>query len=375
MKRRFFSGRMGVLTAMAALAAAGWAVAAQIEAFRGHKNGAVEGFTETNVALFKAKPLEARFYNEVWFHELQFKNEGIIVTVNVQLHNLGLSRGNGIIAITVSDAGSGLLVDQFECGPDQVKIDPQGFGISIGPNRLELKGNVYQVRFQGSKIRANFTYKITVPSFQQGDGMMRFVGSEDFVRYNLPIPSAEAEGTLSYNGKNLKLKGVASMNHDWQVLSLLRYMSNWRAMWLHPDANGTIDITRCTSADLNGVWSQRLLVAVNGKNLFSSHQYTFQDLDPKPVPGAPLPCPSRFRLEAVAGDNWLKGELKVVRIQESVDVLANYPYLFRELAKAIVKQTWAFRGFCDFRFELRLNGQTQILQGRGTFNYVQSMKE
>jgi len=365
------TGKASRLTAMVValllLAATGGVVF-----FNGHVNGKVTGYDKTDLAMFRAQPMKSKFYTEVWFHETQFPEQNIIVIVNIQLHNLGLKSRYAFCYLTISDP-SRYLIDISEFDPEEVKVDPQGFGITAGPHRIELRGDQYRVKYRSSKMSADLTYQIIVPSYQQGDGKVVFTESGDFVRHNFPIPWAKVTGTVTSNGKTVKVSGVGSMNHDWQVLSPTRFMSDWRANWLYsPDA--TVSIVRASAADLNGQWSQRLMVAEPGKILFASHNYKYQDLDPRPVPGSPVPCPMRYRVEAVAGDDWLKGEIKVTRIQEKKNVIDDMPQLFRQLAAVFVAETWSYRYFCDYKFDLRLDGKTRVISGTGAGNYVSSVR-
>ncbi len=351
----------------------------EIKYYQGHENGRVKGFDTVDVPMFRAQPMDSKFYTEVWFHEFQFKEQGIIVIVNVQIHNLGLSKGYCDTYITVSDASCGIVVDRSSLSPDEVKVDEEGFGISAGGHRIELVGDEgdesdeYRVKYRGRDIQADFTCKILVPSFQQGDGTVMFIESGDFVRYNFPIPWAEVSGTLTYKGETHNLKGFGSMNHDWQILSPTRFMSDWRAYWMYTD-DATISIVRCSSSDLAGDWVQRLMVAERGRILFSSHDYKFEEFEPASVPGSNVPCPSLFRVEAAHGDDWLKGEIRVTRIQEKGNILAEYPYLFRKLALLFVEETWSYRFWMDFKFEFHQDGKTRLIQGKGTGNFVDSLK-
>ena len=344
-----------------------------IEFFKGHVNGRVQGFDKVDPAIFRAAPEKSKYYTEVWFHEMQFAEQGIIVIVNVQMHNLGLGSGYCDIGITVSDPSGNIYLERSSLDPDEVKIDPEGFGITVGPHRIELLGNTYHVKYQGKSIQGDFMYQIKTGSFQQGDGKVVFKQSGDWVMHNFPVPWADITGTLTYNGKTLKLRGAGSMNHDRQVLSPTRYMSNWRALWLYtPDA--TVSIVRANAQDMSGRWSQRVMVAEPGKILFSSHDYKFLDLDLKPVAGCKVPCAMRYHVEAVDGDNWLKGEIKVTRIQEKKNILEDYPAIFRKLAALVVAETWSYRYWCDCKFEFRMDGKTRTIQGTGTGNYVSSLK-
>jgi hypothetical protein len=349
-----------VLLALTAVAAAG----SEMVMFRGPLNGKITGFDSTNVTMFQAQPSKSKYYTEVWFNEMQFTDQGLIVIVNVQLHNLGLKSGYGGCFMSVSDP-NGLVFDMSDINPMEVKINPAGFDLTTGPHRLWLEGSRYRVVYKGKKVSGDFTYEILAPSYQQGDGKVVFTDSGDYVLHNFPIPWAKITGTLTYKGKSIQVSGVGSMNHDRQILSPTKFMSDWRGFWLYsPDA--TISIVRANSTDLGDQWSQRLLVAEPGKLLFSSHDYKFEELDVKPVPGAPVPCPRRFKVEAVAGADWLKGEIRVTRIQEKKNVLAEYPALFRKLAKMVVSETFSYRYFCDYNFEFKHDGKTRAISGVGT---------
>jgi hypothetical protein len=362
---------LALVVAWLLLAATG---APDVVFFQGHVNGKVSGFDRIDLSMFRAYPQSSKFYTEIWFHEMQFAEPGIIVIVDIQLHNLGFRSGYAGTFITVSDPAGNYVIDfEHTIDPAEVKIDPQGFGITAGQHRIELTGQEYHVKYRGKTIQGDFTYQPLTGSFQQGDGKQVFKKSGNFVRYNFPIPWAKITGTVTYNGKTVKLSGMGSMNHDWQILSPTRYMGDWRAAWFYtPEA--TVSIVRASSPDLNGEWSQRLMVAEPGKILFSSHEYKFEDLDPEPVAGGPVPCPRRYRVEAKAGEDWLKGEIKVTRIAEKKNILEDYPLLFRKLSSLLVAETWSYRFWCDFNFELRLDGQTRTIAGTGAGNYISSVK-
>ena len=349
-----------ILLALATIAAA----SSEVVMFRGHQNGKITGFDRTDVSMFQAQPSTSKYYTEVWFNEMQFPEENIIVIVNVQLHNMGLKNGYGTCFMTVSDPST-LEYDATNSNPGAVKINPGGFDLTIGPNRIWLEGNRYRVVYKGNKVSGNFTYEILAPSYQQGDGKVVFTESSNYVLHNFPVPWAKITGTLTYKGKTIKVSGMGSMNHDRQILSPTKFMSDWRACWLYaPDA--TIGIVRASCSDLGSRWSQRLLVAEPGKLLFSSHDFKYEDLDIEPVPGSPVPFPRRFRVDAMAGDDWLKGEIRVTRIQEKKRVLDDYPAFFRKMAAIVVSDSWSYRYFCDYRFEFQQDGKTRIIAGTGT---------
>ena len=349
----------------------GWAFAAgETVNFQGHVNGPVEGFTGIDLDTFRAKPGKEKYYTELWFHEMQFEKEGLIVIVNVQLHNLGFSKGYCDAYISVSGPDGVVHLDKDSFKPGEVRIDPEGFGFSFGPNRMELQGDRYQLRYRGEAIQGDLTYRILCPSYQQGDGIVRFSKKGQFVYYTFPIPWAEVTGTLTWEGKTFRVKGKGSMNHDRQVLSPSKFMNQWRVGWFY-GSDATVSFIRCTSPDLEGRWVERLVVAEPGRILFSSHDYKYEELDPEPVPGSPVPCPRRFRVEAVHGDDRLSGSYRLIRLQEKKNILSDYPFLFCQLAKLITSETWSYRFWVDFDFELRMDGSTRRIRGTGTANVIE----
>jgi len=360
---------LAIFAAVLLLAAA----SVDVAFFEGQKNGKVQGFEKIDPAMFRAGPRKSKFYTEVWFHEMQFADQGLIVIVNIQMHNMGLGSGYCEAGISVSDPEGNYFYEYDSLTSKDVKIDPVGFGLTMGPHRVELVGDKYYVKYQGAKIKAELVYRIKTGSFQQGNATVTFKQSGDWVMHNFPIPWAEISGAVTYNGKTLQLKGQGSMNHDRQVLSPTRYMSDWRAVWAYtPEA--TVSIVRASAPDLQGKWSQRLMVAEPGKILYSSNNYSFQNLDYKPVPGFKVPCAMRYRVESIEGQDWLKGEIRVTRIQEKRNVLSDYPAWFRALAKVVVSDTLSYRFWCDFDFEFKLDGKTRAIRGTGTGNFVSSVK-
>jgi len=353
------------------LIAAASAGPADVRIFQGHQNGRVEGFEQTDLNMFQAHPMESFFYSESWNHVLWFEKEGIVLLVNFQLHNLGVNRGNlNVIAIISDPSGK----ENFELNyfqPSQFQIAEQDFGISAGGHSIRLEDGQYHLVIHGEKIQADFIFKILAPSFQMGDGILYFLQSGDFGRYNDPIPWAEVSGTLSYGGQARPLRGWGTMSHDWQVLPPSRMVNRGKAFWLYSD-QAVILGSVVSWAELGDAWVKALMVAGRGRILFSSHDFRLEDLDPKPVPGGGPPCPSRYRVEAVHGEDWLRGEIKVRRIQQKAELMTYLPGFLRKLAEMFFRETWAYLFLAEFRIELHVEGTTRVLQGTGLGNFMES---
>ncbi len=81
------------------------AAAVKIEGFKDHKNGKVEGFDKLDSTLFYAEPLDPKYYTEAYLHEIELTEEGIFVTLLIQLHNMGFSSGYADILAGVACPG------------------------------------------------------------------------------------------------------------------------------------------------------------------------------------------------------------------------------------------------------------------------------
>ena len=100
----------------------------------------------------------------------------------------------------------------------------------------------------------------------------------------------------------------------------------------------------------------------------------FEQSDLNPVPGCNVSCPENFKIAAVHGEDWSKGGIKVTSIQEKKDIVDEFPTVLRPLASLVVSETWSYRFWMDFDFELKLDGQTRRIKGRGTGNVVDSVE-
>jgi hypothetical protein len=119
---------------------------------------------------------------------------------------------------------------------------------------------------------------------------------------------------------------------------------------------------------------ERLMLAEGNRILFSSNNYAFKKLEQKAMPGSKVPLPQSFKVEAIYGDSKLVGDIRINRVQESVDILKFYPLFFRKLAENIVSQTWLYRSWCDFKFDFTQDGKTRTIQGTGTGQYVSTVR-
>lgn len=105
--------RLALAVIILLLAGAITAAAVKVVYYKGHVNGRVDGFDNIDPSLFQARPMNSRYYMEIWYHEFHFEQDGIILNVNFQMHNLGIQRGYCDVFIMVSDPAAGLILEDY----------------------------------------------------------------------------------------------------------------------------------------------------------------------------------------------------------------------------------------------------------------------
>ena len=117
-----------------------------------------------------------------------------------------------------------------------------------------------------------------------------------------------------------------------------------------------------------------ILIISESKILFSSNNFTYQEKETTPVAGSKLLCPVRYTVRAENNRDLFEGEIKVTHLQEKKELIADLPLFIRPLAKSIMNESWLYRFWCDFNFKLNQAGETILIQGIGTGQYLGSLK-
>ena len=140
--------------------------------YKGHVNGEFSGIQKIDPQMFSANPTNSLYYMEIWFHEFHFEEEGIILNINFQMHNLGVAKRYCDVFIMVSDKKSGLVLEKETFSPEKVEVSADGFSIEAGQNSISLVDDKYYIKCRGEKIIVDLTCDILVGSFQLGDGFV-----------------------------------------------------------------------------------------------------------------------------------------------------------------------------------------------------------
>ena len=171
------------------LAAGEWRI------FEGQKNGLAKERLSTDVEAFRSKPLPGSDWSETWYHEMNLEGQTMIcvsVTINRK-------EASGYIMVAGTEREE--FGEQFVVDIDDLKVDPDGFGLTFGENRIRLEGGEYLISLNLDKARAEIRYRILAPSCKFGQSTVWFPDGKSYIFHNLPIPWAEVEVDLEIDGK------------------------------------------------------------------------------------------------------------------------------------------------------------------------------
>ncbi len=351
-----------MMLAAAAPATDDWAV------FRGQVDGPVAAPAADPLAAFRHRPLKGMFWAEGYYHHMNFP-DGSMVTVSV-----GFDATQSTIIFVVGRPGQKPFHDYKTIANDQVRFDADGFGMTIGPNRLWLKGDKYFMHLETDRVKADIRYDILAPPYTYGDGMVKNPNGKVHGIYTLPIPWARVKVEAVCGGKSYQLQGFGNMNHDDQVRSPLYYQTQWRVFWFFGDDHALALAEFNEPAEFGNKLVQRLVFAENGGRMFTSTSYALTWDDWVEVPEHKFRYPRHYLLRARAGGAELTADVRVSELLLKEDLYSNLPPGF-EIARHFFKNGWTYDTWCDYTLTYTRDGTASTYRGRGVGRWMHLEEE
>jgi len=352
---------LALALSLAALAADDWIM------FAGQQDGPA-GPGQTDLATFAHRKYPGIYWSEVYYHEMSFSDETMI-TVQV-----GINIKDATIIFAYCRPGQKPFTEFLVVDQGEARFDSQGFGLTIGDNRVWLAGDKYHLSLSYGKVQANITYDILGPSVSFGDGRLRYPDGKSFTCYSFPITWARVRGRVVVDGKAHDLTGFGSMNHDVGVLSPLYTPANWQAFWFYGPDHALMVADFFTNPEFGRVLCQRLIF-VDKDGVFSSTKFPMQWDDWVDAPGIPFRYPRHYSLAAEAGGARLEAEIKGRDVLLLEDLFSNLPAVLRPIAKQITRNGWTVDYWSDYDLTYTRGGKTDTFHGRGITRWTDLEKE
>jgi hypothetical protein len=186
--------------------------------------GKIHGLTQDDMRLH---PLPTFWYTESYFF-IAYLDSGEIAYLNLLVSNMGLSKNTPALTLTVITPDRKRLTTEQNFSSDDLKLAPEKFSLSIGPNTLagddkNLSLNVHQ---GGLGLELNFNSP--APGFKLGEGVVYFGSKkETFYAINYPAPRSRISGQIIYNGKKVPAKGWGYVDHCWYNANTTDFEQVW----------------------------------------------------------------------------------------------------------------------------------------------------
>jgi hypothetical protein len=353
-----------------ALLVLAWAAPAKDEwvMFQGQVNGPVTTTTADPLDAFRHKQLKGVFWGEGYYHHMNFP-DGSMVTVSV-----GFDLTQASVIFVLGRPGQKAFRDYQFIANDQVKFDADGFGMTVGGNRLWLKGDKYFMHVELERVKADISYEILAPAAVYGDGKVVYPDGKYYSIYTLPIPWARAKVEAVCDGKKYSLQGFGNMNRDNQVLSPVDFQARWRVFWFFGDDHALAVTDYNTHQDYGSKLVQRLVFAEPGGRMFVSTSYDLTWDDWEEVPEIRFRFPRHYSLHAEGGGAVLAADVRVSELILKEDLYSNLPSSL-ELAKHFFRNGWTFDSWCDYTLTYTRDKTTRSFKGRGVGRWMNLEEE
>lgn len=341
------------------LLAATCALAGDWSIFKGQVDGPVKNPGGVDPEAFTLKRYPGLLWSEGYYHHINVP-DGSMVTVSIGFNKVEID-----IAFVYDTPSMEPYHDYVITGIDEVKFDEEGFGYTIGRNRVRLDGNTYTMELELPRTRVRIVYDIIGPSYNYGDSMVRYPDGDTFEFYILPISWARVTVEANLDGKEVKFEGFGNMNHDAGEIFPTSIPANWQVFWFFGDDH-TIAMTDHFSRQKFGKkLIQRLVFLDKAGNMFTSTSFDLKWSDWVHARDVPFRYPENYTLRAEAGGARLTMEVKMQEVLLMEDLLGNLPTYMRLVAERLTRNAWTLDSWSEYTLTYVNDGETKTYHGRG----------
>ncbi|MCK4798173.1 MAG: hypothetical protein KAT05_12375 [Spirochaetes bacterium] len=323
-------------------------------------------------SLLESKYVENSKWNENYFHEAQFPEQGITIFTNIIFSKAFTDKKGCKFNCTITFGDKKKYTFNQDYGPDEFEALKKGFSIKFGDNFIELKGNNYKIHLENKNVYLDLNYKIVNPPHIFGDGIIA-IDKKSYMAFSQPIVGAYISGDLRYKNKNIKLKGRGSVYHDYNVISPIKTPRKWRSFWFYNDKYA-IDIH--TVILTNGSQIDRITIMKNGKllkNFLNTGLKTDNFLyDNK----TKFSYPTTYSINHTDNDgNKILANINLKDFTDKIQVFEHLSPITHSIVTLAIGEMWAYRFWSIAKFTMEINGKKEVIKMNGIGNYVDIDKQ
>ena len=337
------------------------------EHFKGYSSKKNSQPVYSVASLLESKYTKDPKWNENYFHEAQFPDQGITIFTNIIFSKSFIGKKGCKFNCIITFDNKEKYTFNKDYGPDDFSVDKQSFLIKFGSNYIELKGNNYSVHLQNKDINLKLDYKICNLPCIFGDGIV-MIDSKSYLAFSQPIIGAYVSGDLQYKDKNIKLKGRGSVDHDFNVVPPIKTPRKWRSFWFYNDKYSisihTVILTNKTQIDRVTIFKDGNILKSFLNTGLQSKKYLYDNK-------------TNFTYPTVYSINYIDNEGDEIRANINLNKLTDKIQVFEYLSPVVhsivslaVGELWAYRFWSDAEFMIKVDNKKEVIKIKGIGNYV-----
>ncbi len=322
-------------------------------------------------SLMQSKYMNDKRWNENYFHEAQFPEQGITIFTNLIFSNSFFDKKSCKLNCIITFKDHTKYVFNQDFSREEIIANKEIFSLKFGENFIELKDYNYKVHIKDQNINLNIEYKICNPPHIFGDGIIT-VDSRSFLAFCQPIAGAYVDGNLEYKNKNISLNGRGSVNHDYNVIAPIKTPRKWRSFWFY---NDTYTVVIDTVILLDQTQIDRIIIYKDNKLLKSFLNTGLKTNNLLYDKEIKFHYPASYSISHVdESGNEIQANIKFEKNTDKIQIFGHLSPVLYSIVSLAVGELYAYRFWANATIKLTLNDKIETIKISGIGNYVDKVE-
>lgn len=320
-------------------------------------------------------PVRDRNYVEWWYFDVTNADGSL---VRGQFYVIGdVSRPNkvktGVRASLVKPDLTEVLIDE-KFPYSSFKSSTEVCDIEIGRNFLKGDLSHYKLHVEDEEKALDLEFDSEITGFK---GRACFGDETRYMIWVVPQPRSHVKGTFRTKEETLNIEGVGYRDHNWSNISPISCVSYWDWGRIYADEYTIIFANIVATRRFENAEVKPLMVYDSRGLLFLTTEpkkWTLTKSDVKYDQRRRMERPQRYRLKAQDEDFFLDIDLRVEKVFQEIDLIADYNPLVRLFTRTFVADPFAISLLSVGSGRLDFSGQQNALTCTAIHEFVNNRR-
>ena len=315
-------------------------------------------------------PMEDFLYNEKWHFMAQFE-QGWVIYSNIMITNIATSRYSGGVEFSLYSPEGKIYTSKKDYPPETVKASQERYLVQIEKNRVGGEFPKYSLELNQDGISVNLIFENQVPGWKPGDGLIWFdLEKTKFWKYIYTSPRAEVSGSITVEGRKFSVQGFGFQDYSKSNISASDYSTRWLHIRIWDPEYSVVYTELDLSEKYGGKRVKFGVITDREKILLQSRDWSIVPTKTAFDQKFKKEYPEEIEVKVSGEKVGLKGNLKLLRILEKMDVFAHLNPALKTIVYTFIAKPIFYRCQNQYQLELTLEGRKEILTGKGLHEVV-----